>query len=77
MRVVIGVPDLAAAAAMYRELLDAITMEAGDDVCELAWPGGGRIRLEGRPGRAAVDRLEVEGLDRDYDVLGTRFTPAA
>jgi catechol 2,3-dioxygenase-like lactoylglutathione lyase family enzyme len=76
VRVVVAVPDLAPAAAMYRELLDGETVEAGDVACELAWPGGGRIRLERRAGRAAVDRLEIEGLDRDYEVLGTRFTPA-
>jgi methylmalonyl-CoA/ethylmalonyl-CoA epimerase len=75
-RVVIGVPDVGPAAAMYRELLDGQTVAAGDATCELMWPGGGRVRLEGRPGRAAVDRLEVDGLDRDYEVLGTCFTPA-
>ncbi len=85
-RVVIGVPALAAATAMYRDLLDGTivpdehdtTSENGGEhsaACELAWPGGGRVRLVARPGRAAVDRLEVAGISEVYDVLGTRFAP--
>jgi len=52
----------------------------GDVECETAtsadvvWPGGSRVRLEERgdapPG---IDRLEVEGLDSEVTLAGTRF----
>jgi methylmalonyl-CoA/ethylmalonyl-CoA epimerase len=79
-RVVIGVDDLAAATALYCDVVDGALDEnrsAAGTASELVWPGGGRVRLEARPGRAAVDRLEVVGLDRDYELLGVRFTPVA
>ena len=47
-----------------------------NDGTELAWPDGGRIRIETRADRApGVDRLEVEGLAAPTNVLGTWFTP--
>jgi Glyoxalase/Bleomycin resistance protein/Dioxygenase superfamily len=75
VRVVITVPDLGAPAALYRDLLGGAVADNADETCELVWPGGGRVRLERRPGPARVDRLDVDGLERVYDVLGTRFAP--
>ena len=77
-RVVIGVDDLGGATRLYRDVVDGTLDESrsvAGESCELVWPGGGRVRLVARPGRAAVERLEVIGLDRVHDVLGVRFVP--
>lgn len=79
-RVVVGVDDLAAATALYHDVVDGAIDESRSSAgaaSELVWPGGGRVRLVARPGRAAVDRLEIVGLDRDYELLGVRFAPVA
>lgn len=77
-RVVIGVDDLAGATRLYRDVVDGRLDESrsvAGESSELVWPGGGRVRLVARPGRAAVDRLEVIGLDCVHEVLGVRFVP--
>lgn len=76
-RVVLGAPDPAALLPLYAGLLGGVAV-ADTDGTELAWPGGGRVRIERRPHVApGVDRLEVEGLAAPTNVVGTWFTPAA
>ena len=51
-----------------------IERETGDRV-DLVWPGP-RIGLESQSDATpGVDRLEVEGLDAECTVVGTRFVP--
>jgi catechol 2,3-dioxygenase-like lactoylglutathione lyase family enzyme len=74
-RVVLGAPDPAALLPLYRGLLGGVEVAHADGT-DLAWPGGGRVRLEHRPGvPPGVDRLEVEGLGAATNVVGTWFTP--
>ena len=53
----------------------------GEGWVELAWPGGGRVALEQRPGDAAVDRIEIEvagpGVTGELTVAGTRLVVSA
>lgn len=75
--VVLRTPSLAAALGFFAGLLGgSVRADLGDRV-DLEWPGGAAIALEERrdalPG---VDRLELVGLDREVEVLGTRFAPA-
>jgi methylmalonyl-CoA/ethylmalonyl-CoA epimerase len=75
-QVVIGAPDPTVVVPLYENLLGGTVVGRDDDGTELAWPGGGRIRVETRPDRApGVDRLEVEGLAAPAHVVGTWFTP--
>jgi methylmalonyl-CoA/ethylmalonyl-CoA epimerase len=77
-RVVLGAPEPEALLPLYAELLGGETVAGVAGGTELEWPGGGRVRIEGRPDRApGVDRLEVEGLAAAAQVLGTWFTPSA
>lgn len=76
-RVVVGTPALAATVGFYAGLLHGDRVDEGDGWVELCWPSGAHVRVEERPGMPpGVDRLEVEGLDREVEVIGTRFTPA-
>ena len=60
-RVVLGVPDVAAAHAFFGDVLMGETVRKDDGVVELAWPGGGGVALEQRAGRApGIDRFECE-----------------
>ena len=76
-RVVMGVTDVAAAAAFYEGLLDGNRTDEGDGWIETRWKGGGQVRFEpcragARPG---VDRLECEwdGAEEERVIGGTRF----
>jgi hypothetical protein len=53
-------------------------VEASDATsADLVWERGARIRLEEQPGAMpGVDRLEIEGLDAERELIGTRFVPA-
>ena len=76
-RVVLRTPSLPTAVSFFAGLLGGGVERETDDRVELCWPRGARIALELRtdapPG---VDRLEVEGLDAPFEVVGTRFVPA-
>lgn len=74
-RVVLGAPDVAAAVAFFGGVLDGETVDERAGGVELAWGNGSRLRVESRD-RPGVDRLEVEGLEHDHRVAGTRFTLA-
>lgn len=75
-RVVLGAPEPAALLPLYVDLLGGEPVSRDSDGTDLAWPGGGRVRVEHRPDRpAGVDRLEVETLAAATNVVGTWFTP--
>lgn len=74
-RVVLGVPDVAAAASFFGGVLDGEVTEEHDDAVEIAWQNGSALRVERRE-RAGIDRLEVAGLDAPASVISTRFVPA-
>lgn len=77
VRVVLRTTDLAGARALYEGLLDGEPERETAGALDLVWPGGGRLRIEERPGAGpGVDRLEVAGLPRAVEVLGTSFVPA-
>ena len=60
-RVVIGTPSLAATLGFFAGLLQGDEVASGEGWIELAWPGGGRVKLEHRPGRPpGIDRLEAD-----------------
>lgn len=76
-RVVLRVPDLAEGLRLYRDLLDGSVDAEAEEMVELVWPSGGRVRLEQRPDdEPGVDRYEVGTLDRVIEVGGARFVPA-
>lgn len=58
-RVVIGVPELESARAFFADAMRGTASEV-DGRVEVAWPGGGRVLLEERPGDPGVDRYECE-----------------
>jgi methylmalonyl-CoA/ethylmalonyl-CoA epimerase len=76
-RVVLRTPSLAAALGFFGGVLQGDVEAETAQTADLVWPRGSRIRLEQRadapPG---VDRLEVEGLDSEVTLAGTRFAPA-
>jgi methylmalonyl-CoA/ethylmalonyl-CoA epimerase len=74
-RVVVHTPDLDAARVFFGDILQGKEEASSPDTVDLVWPAGARIRLEVGD-RAGVDRLEVEGLDDEHTVIGTRFVPA-
>jgi methylmalonyl-CoA/ethylmalonyl-CoA epimerase len=75
-RVVLRSADPAGARRMFAGLLDGAVAAEGEHFIELSWPGGARLRIEPDAARAAgVDRLEVEGIDDEHTVIGTRFVP--
>lgn len=76
-RVVVATPSLPATLGFFAGLLGGQQVAAGEGWVELAWPiGGGRVRLEHRPGAApGIDRLEgdVDGPAAEHVVAGTRL----
>lgn len=75
-RVVVAVADFEAARRMYTELLGATIEGETAERCDFVWPGGARVAIERTDGASRVDRLEIEGLTADHEVLHTRFTPS-
>ena len=75
-RVVLRTPVLADAVAFFGQMLEGVVERESAERVDLVWPRGARIGLEHRPDVApGVDRLEVEGLDAERAVIGTRFVP--
>lgn len=76
-RVVMRTPSLTSALNFFAGLLQG-DVEASDATsADLVWERGARIRLEEQPGAMpGVDRLEIEGLDAERELIGTRFVPA-
>src|SRR5262249_5026529 len=77
-RVVIATPSLTATLGFFTGLLQGDEVAGGEGWVELAWPGGGRVKLEDRPGRPpGVDRLEADvvgdGPLGERTVAGTRL----
>jgi catechol 2,3-dioxygenase-like lactoylglutathione lyase family enzyme len=77
-RVVMRTPALLDATDLFTGVLGGRRVGAGEGWTELAWPGGGRVAFEHRPGTdPGVDRVEVEvsgpGLLGERLVAGTRF----
>ena len=76
-RVVVATPSLTAGVGFFAGLLQGHEVAAGEGWVELGWPGGGRVRLEHRPGLAGpgVDRLEgdVDGTAREWQAAGARL----
>lgn len=62
-RVVLATPSLPSAVGFFAGLLEGEVVEDGEDAVELAWPGGGRIRLEldgnATPGFRRVDAVHA------------------
>jgi len=76
-RVVLRTPTLAIAVEFFAGMLRGKIELESDRRVELVWPRGARIGLEHHPDAPpGVDRLEVEGLDHERTVIGTRFVPA-
>jgi methylmalonyl-CoA/ethylmalonyl-CoA epimerase len=72
-RVVLSTPSLPAAMSFFAGLLEGQVVTEDDTSAEIAWPGGGRIRLEVDPDAApGFVRLEVEraGPTETLDVSG-------
>ena len=75
-RVVLRTPVLAEARAFFAGLLGGEVERETADAVDLVWRRGARITLEEHAELpAGVDRLEVEGLDVEQVVAGTRFVP--
>jgi catechol 2,3-dioxygenase-like lactoylglutathione lyase family enzyme len=75
-RVVLRTPMLATAAEFFAGILGGDVERESDGRIDLVWPRGARIGLESHPDApAGVDRLEVEGLESERTVIGTRFVP--
>jgi methylmalonyl-CoA/ethylmalonyl-CoA epimerase len=75
-RVVMATPSLSAAVAFFAGLLEGDVVAEDDGAVELAWPGGGRIRLEHDPvAPPGFVRLEgdQDGPARTVEVSGARF----
>lgn len=77
-RVVIGTPSLTAALGFFAGLLQGNEVAGGEGWFELAWPSGGRVKLEHRPGQSpGIDRLEADvigdGPLGERIVAGTRL----
>ena len=76
-RVVLRTPMLATAVEFFAGILQGEIELESDRRVELVWPRRARIALEHCPDAPpGVDRLEVEGLDDERTVIGTRFVPA-
>lgn len=74
-RVVLAVPSVDETLALFVGVLDGTVAARGEGWTELVWPGGGRLRLEQRPGAPGVDRLEgdVLGASIDRMLAGARL----
>lgn len=75
-RVVIGVPEVEPAVAFFGDVMQGTVTGRTGTAVELAWPGGGRILVEHRPGcDPGVDRLECErdGEPEERTIGGGRF----
>ncbi|MDZ4828252.1 MAG: VOC family protein [Actinomycetota bacterium] len=76
-RVVVATPALPAAVAFFGGLLQGDVVAQDTTWAELAWPSGARIRVEENTAAApGIDRLDVEGLATEREIIGTRFVPA-
>jgi methylmalonyl-CoA/ethylmalonyl-CoA epimerase len=77
-RVVLRTPVLAGAVEFFSLTLEGVVERESHQRVELVWPRGARIALEQHVDAApGIDRLEVEGLDSERTVIGTRFVPAS
>jgi methylmalonyl-CoA/ethylmalonyl-CoA epimerase len=75
-RVVLRTPVLADAVTFFVGSLEGVVERESAERVDVVWPRGARIGLEQRrDARPGVDRLEVEGLDAEHTVVGTRFVP--
>jgi hypothetical protein len=76
-RVVLATPSLPSAVGFFAGLLEGQVEEDGTDAVELAWPGGGRIRLEhdpaATPGFRRVDAVHA-GPSATRTISGADFT---
>jgi catechol 2,3-dioxygenase-like lactoylglutathione lyase family enzyme len=81
-RIVIATPSIPGALQFFAGVLggtpggEGADGTEGQDWVELAWPGGGHLRLEHRTDRPpGVDRLEADGPgpSRVLELAGTRF----
>jgi methylmalonyl-CoA/ethylmalonyl-CoA epimerase len=77
-RVVLATPDIGATLTFYERLLDGEVVDTGEGWAEVAWPGGGRLRLEAGRGAGGVTRLEADadGSGHEVIVAGARFVVA-
>jgi hypothetical protein len=76
-RVVLATPSLPSAVGFFAGLLEGEVVDDGADAVELAWPGGGRIRLESdadaTPGFRRVD-VEHAGPPTTRTISGAAFS---
>lgn len=75
-RVVVTTDEMSVALGLYLDLLGGVREDFGEGFVDLAWPGGGQVRLEHAAGRKqGIDRLEWthEGAPMERIVGGTRF----
>ncbi|MCZ7535300.1 MAG: VOC family protein [Acidimicrobiia bacterium] len=76
-RVVLATASLPSGLGFFGALLGGHEGASGDGWVELAWPGGARLRLEERHDRPpGIDRLEIDGVDAEITVAGTRLATA-
>jgi len=79
-RVVVRTPSLSATLDFFAGVLKGETVATGPDWAELAWSGGGCLRIEERDDAPrGIDRLELEGPGpaRDLMIAGTRCVIAS
>ena len=75
-RVVVRTPSLATGLSFFAGVLQGTIENESDDIADLVWPTGARLRLEARAdAQPGIDRLVVEGLDDEFMMCGTRFSP--
>ncbi len=74
-RVAINSVDVDKSLALYRDLLGGEVAERAEGWLELAWPGGGRIRIETSNDERGIDRLEWTHPSAPAKLIaaGTRF----
>ena len=74
-RIVMGTPSMPDALDFFTGLLEGERVAAREGWVELAWPGGGHLRLE-PSAEAGITRLELEAPSapaRTLEIAGTRF----
>jgi hypothetical protein len=74
-RAVIESPDRAQGDRFYHELLGS-DPDVGEDHTDHRWPGGIIRLVDAGVERPRVGWIEIEGLDTEFAVGGTRFRPA-